>query len=157
MALPSTGAISASMINLELGKASNAQFNIAGSDERGLADKPSGTISFADFRGKSAWDVVISPSAPVIFTDEGLTVYAYIDCIATGAPTPTAYSWSITGDSSLSIYSGGTTATVRLKGRSFIAGEFTATLTCTVNGEKSKSAVVTLSVEPNAGGPGPGP
>ena len=156
MALPTTGAISASMINLELGKASNAQFNIAGSDERGLADKPSGTISFADFRGKSAWDVVISPSAVTIYTEEGLILYTYVGVTATGAPSPISYSWSIAGDSELSIYSGGTTDTVRIKGRSFITGVYTATLTCTVNGEKSSSITVTLDVEPGIG-PGPGP
>jgi len=53
MTLPSSGPMSASMINVELGRASNAPFNINGSAERALAGKPSGAISFSDFYGKS--------------------------------------------------------------------------------------------------------
>ena len=53
MTLPSTGVITAAMINVELGRASTAAFNINGAEERALAGKPSGAISFADFRGKS--------------------------------------------------------------------------------------------------------
>lgn len=51
--LPSSGTISASMINIELGRDPNAEFNINGSQERELAKKPTGTISFSDFYGKS--------------------------------------------------------------------------------------------------------
>ena len=155
MALPSTGVISTSMINVELGRASNAPFSINGSEERALAGKPSGSISFSDFRGKSAWDVVISPSAVTLYTDEGLILYTYVSVNATGAATPIGYNWTISGHSSISIYSGGTTDTVRIKGRSFIAGLYTATLTCTVNGEKSSSITVRLDVEPGLDGPGP--
>lgn len=54
MALPSTGSISASQINTELGRTSSASFSMNGSAERGLAGKSSGQISFNDFRGKSA-------------------------------------------------------------------------------------------------------
>lgn len=54
MALPSTGTITAAMINVELGRAENAPFNINGAEERALAGKPTGAISFDDFRGKSA-------------------------------------------------------------------------------------------------------
>lgn len=54
MALPTTGALSASQINVELGRASSAVMSMNGSDERGLAERPSGVISFQDFRGKSS-------------------------------------------------------------------------------------------------------
>lgn len=54
MALPSTGTITAAMINVELGRAANAPFNINGAEERALAGKPSGAITFNDFRGKSS-------------------------------------------------------------------------------------------------------
>lgn len=59
MTLPSTGTISASMINQELGRAPTAPFSINGTEERQLAGKPSGAaISFADFRGKTARNIV---------------------------------------------------------------------------------------------------
>jgi hypothetical protein len=45
---------SASEINVELGRAANAPFDINGSAERGLAQVPSGPISFSDFIGKSS-------------------------------------------------------------------------------------------------------
>ncbi|QGH72774.1 MAG: hypothetical protein [Podoviridae sp. ctLUJ1] len=56
MALPiSPNTITAAMINVELGRAANAPFNINGAEERALAGKPSGTISFSDFHGKSSF------------------------------------------------------------------------------------------------------
>lgn len=53
MTLPSSGTMTAAMINVELGRASNAPFSINGAEERALAGKPSGAISFSDFYGKS--------------------------------------------------------------------------------------------------------
>lgn len=58
MTLPASGTISASQINVELGRASNAAFDINGAAERELAEVPSGAISFSDFHGKSAFSVV---------------------------------------------------------------------------------------------------
>jgi len=55
MTLPLSGKISASQINVELGKASNSYFNIGMPSVRGLAGKPSGAISFQDFHGKSSY------------------------------------------------------------------------------------------------------
>jgi hypothetical protein len=46
--------MSASMINVELGRDSTAPFDINGTPERTLAGKPSGTIKLSDFYGKSA-------------------------------------------------------------------------------------------------------
>lgn len=55
MALPGPGVpMTAAMINVELGRASSAPFNINGAEERALAGIASGTISFNDFYGKSA-------------------------------------------------------------------------------------------------------
>jgi len=45
---------SASEINVELGRASNAAFSMNGAAERALAQVPTGTISMNDFIGKSA-------------------------------------------------------------------------------------------------------
>lgn len=54
MTLPSSGPMTAAMINVELGRAANAPFDINGTEERALAEVPSGEISFSDFYGKSA-------------------------------------------------------------------------------------------------------
>lgn len=54
MALPSTGIITAEMINQELGRAANAPFSLNDAAVRALAGKASGVISFADLRGKSS-------------------------------------------------------------------------------------------------------
>lgn len=54
MALPSSGIITAAMINQELGRAANAPFSLNDAAVRALAGKASGAISFADLRGKSS-------------------------------------------------------------------------------------------------------
>lgn len=46
-----------SEINVELGRAANAPFNFNGSEERALAEKPTGAIWLSDFIGKSSWSV----------------------------------------------------------------------------------------------------
>lgn len=53
MALPTSGYLQASDINVELGRAWNHWFDMNGAAERNLAGKPSGVISFWDFYGKS--------------------------------------------------------------------------------------------------------
>ncbi len=62
MALPSSGPLTASQINVELGRASSAPFALGGADERALAGKPSGAISFSDFHGKSS-EITVTMSA----------------------------------------------------------------------------------------------
>ena len=52
--MPISSQPSASEINVELGRASNAPFSINGAEERALAGVPTGPISFNDFIGKSA-------------------------------------------------------------------------------------------------------
>lgn len=54
MPLPSSGPLSLSQVNVELGKASTAPVSLNDADVRTLAGKPSGAISFADLLGKSA-------------------------------------------------------------------------------------------------------
>lgn len=54
MALPASGTLSASQINVELGLAAGATFSMNDAGVRGLAGKPSGLISFSDLLGKSA-------------------------------------------------------------------------------------------------------
>jgi hypothetical protein len=56
--MPISSQPSASEINVELGRASNAPFSIDGAEERALAQVPSGQINFSDFIGKSAGPVL---------------------------------------------------------------------------------------------------
>lgn len=62
MALPSSGSITAALINVELGRASSASFSMNGTEERALAGKASGAISFSDFHGKSS-EIVVNMAA----------------------------------------------------------------------------------------------
>lgn len=54
MTLPSSGPISLAQVNTELGKSSTAPISLNDAAVRSLAGKPSGPISMADLRGKSA-------------------------------------------------------------------------------------------------------
>lgn len=58
MPLPSSGTISASDINVELNKASDALINLDDADVRTLAQVPSGQISFSDLHGKANLHIV---------------------------------------------------------------------------------------------------
>lgn len=53
MTLPSSGVMTAAMVNVELGRASNAFFNMNGAAERALAGVPSGGYGMNSFYGKS--------------------------------------------------------------------------------------------------------
>lgn len=59
MALPSSGIISASMINDELKRPTSAPLSLDDVEVRKLAGRPSGPISFSDFWGKSAIELVL--------------------------------------------------------------------------------------------------
>lgn len=53
MTLPASFPLSASQINVELGRSAGAAFDIQGATERALAEIPAGAISMSDFLGKS--------------------------------------------------------------------------------------------------------
>lgn len=55
MSLPGSGTLAASQVNGELGRASNAPFSFGDAAVRALAGAPSGPISMAQLRGKSAY------------------------------------------------------------------------------------------------------
>lgn len=54
MAIRSSGTLPASEINTELGRSASANFNLGGAEERALAQRSSGSISFSHFYGKSS-------------------------------------------------------------------------------------------------------
>ena len=54
MALPSTGSLTFSQINVELGLSPVVTNNLNATNVRTLAARPSGTIGFSDLRGKSS-------------------------------------------------------------------------------------------------------
>ncbi|QOV06127.1 hypothetical protein CPT_Pasto_053 [Rhizobium phage Pasto] len=62
MALPTSGPMTAAMINAELGRAANAAFSLNGAAERALAGVSSGAISMASFYGKSS-EIVVNMAA----------------------------------------------------------------------------------------------
>ncbi|SFU21020.1 hypothetical protein [Mesorhizobium sp. YR577] len=66
MTLPSAPPISASQINVELGRAPDAPFSITGAEERALAGKPTGPISFSDFLALFTSVAVVGSNAATI-------------------------------------------------------------------------------------------
>lgn len=75
MTLQSSFPLKASDINIELGRAGGAPFDIQGAQERALAQVPSGPISFSNFLGKSTRNIVqtdnrtaFSSQAGAVFT-----------------------------------------------------------------------------------------
>lgn len=76
MALPTSGIMTAAMINQELKRASNAPFSLDDPAVRKLAGKLTGTISYEDFYGKSSEVVVVATAgmkgivAKSLFTPE---------------------------------------------------------------------------------------
>lgn len=96
MTLPASGTITAAMINVELGRVSTAPFSMNGAEERALAGKSSGTISFSDFHGKSAAPSVtvsIVPSSSI--TSSAIETEGYSShSVSVSGGTASSYSWS---------------------------------------------------------------
>lgn len=72
MTLQSGGSISASDINIELRRSASADFSLTGAEERELAGKPTGPVSFSDFFGKSSEIVVNLSSGGAAITLQSL-------------------------------------------------------------------------------------
>ena len=73
MTLPLSGPMSANMINVELGRAGTAPFDINGTPERTLAQVPTGIIKFSDFYGKSN----APPVNPLYGFTNGTNIYSF--------------------------------------------------------------------------------
>jgi len=118
MALPSTGTISMSQVNVELGKAATALIGLNDANVRSLAGRPSGTISMADLRGKAAYTPVSITTGggfgqafggSCVRVGAGLTVsisggrapYTVVWTRLAGFATPTSRSVSISSTSDL--------------------------------------------------------
>lgn len=102
MALPATGTITAAMVNVELGRASNAPFSLNDPAVRALAGKTSGAISFADLRGKSAVTIVVTITPTGHTTTSSTTMSAganyTVSVTKNGSTvTPSAQLWTFLG------------------------------------------------------------
>lgn len=101
MALPTSGAISLSQVNTELGKAATAAISLNDANVRSLAGVASGAIAMSNLQGKSASS---PPTLSLAVTGNGQTtnsytvVYAYINCTLGGSPTPTTSGSRITNN-----------------------------------------------------------
>ncbi len=98
MTLPSSGPISFSQINTELGKASNATISLNDGDVRNLAGKASGAISMSDLLGKSSGPVFDYPPGYYERSARGTVIFkitSTVPCVwtytrsGTGSNVPT--------------------------------------------------------------------
>lgn len=95
MALQSTGPISLSDINIELGFASNARISLNDSAVRDLAGIPSGPISLSDFYGKASYDPAL------------MIMPATINVESSGFGSPAFIQWDASNDKAIRYTSSG--------------------------------------------------
>lgn len=146
MALPSTGTLSMSQVNVELGRSSNATISLGEADVRALAGVPSGAISFQDLRGKSALSVSADDVDAIAagFANSG-NVSGDTTATVTGGASPFTFAWTrLSGDfpniSNLNVQNPGFSATV------FDGVPNVSTWRVTVTDANSNTATATITV-----------
>ena len=134
MTLPSSGAISLSNVNVELGRGSTATISLGESAVRTLAGVPSGAISLSNLYGKTfAPTISISP-------DPLQTTISGGGSVTSGAATATAsggaggytYAWTYVSGDSFTINSptsASTTFTTTLVSGGYKLGDYRCTVT----------------------------
>lgn len=141
MALPTSGTITAAMINVELGRASTAFFNLNGSAERSLAGMPSGAIDFADFYGKSSY-TAISVSVAPSYQSFSVATSTTLTATVTGGNGSHSYNWS-RNNTNFNISPNGSSCNVSWG----TSNAGTCIITCVVNdGQTNDSATATVYV-----------
>lgn len=102
--LPSSGRISASDINTELGRPATSKLSIDDVDARLLAGRPSGRIAYSDFHGKqllTAPRFTIHPESQSVNDGDNVTFTATAVDSGTGSGNIT-YDWYVDGTLTLS-------------------------------------------------------
>lgn len=129
MALPTSGVITAAMINKELGRAENATFSLNDAAVRALASKPSGAISFADFYGKSSEIVVTLTSRTAVCLQDLFSAADWASGTAKRVVIPagveigaTNYDWALVQAWDATGQAGSWGGTLTLENRGVISG-----------------------------------
>ena len=166
MTLPSSGALSASQIDTEIGRASNAAISLDESVVRGLAGVASGAISFSNFYGKTYVTATYTPAAgSYSATDNGTYNGLSGAFYAVSASASVPWTWTVSGNtaaltvvnqSNTVIASGASattvkfslkaaaTSTTRTSTITLQSGGKTWTLTLTAHGDGGGGSVMTL-------------
>jgi hypothetical protein len=148
MALPSTGSLSMSQVNVELSRAANATISLGESAVRALAGVPSGTISFQDLRGKSALSVSannVSGSASG-FASSGFVSTGGPNTTVTGGTSPFTFSWARISGSTVPQISSATAQNPGWSNANTPEGTNTATWRVTVTDANSNTATADITV-----------
>jgi hypothetical protein len=148
MALPSTGPLSMSQVNTELGRSSTATISLNESAVRTLAGVPSGAISFQNLRGKSALSVSATSvsgfnsgfafSGPVSTDNTSTTV--------TGGASPFTFSWARISGSTVPQVSSSTAQNPNWFNNDTPSGTYDAVWRVTVTDANSNTATADINV-----------
>ena len=150
MALPSSGSISLSQVNTELGNSATAPISLNDTNVRTLAGKASGAISLNDLLGKSAGGSITFTPTPgsYVESDGGLGTSV---SLTVSASASVVWTWTRTGDvASSSVPTGGTASSITFTLGADSSDRFT---TFTVNAD-GKSWSISLSTTGSGGGGG---